>query len=197
MNPAPPAPGMPLPEHFTQIASPLPNPQQQMTVYHNGSQVASPPQMNTTPASPYPTPSSQSSMNVDSHRWQAFLEYERQQQQQQFSLVPPNMIAQQPAFISQGMPQQDSGYGSGQYETLGQQQGLPGQQPQTHTSRPGHKYGNVTASGNARVIRGNVKDPGTPNTVVRDHTYGEGRFSDTAKIFDGDVPSKIMENFWN
>lgn len=135
-------------------------------------------------------------MTIDPQQWQEFMAFQRQKEMQRFEQPPVNMMPRNPQFVNQNAPP-DSGYGTGHFQTLGQAHGLPGQQQQTATLRPGHTYGNLTASGNARVIRGNVSDSRAPNTLERSHVYGAGNLTGNARIFEGNVTSEEMKGFWN
>lgn len=144
-------------------------------------------------------------------------EQERQQQQVQlrYQPQPPTVM---PHFSQNMNPyRQDPGYEAGPFDRpfelyrtgphdvgragqydLGQMHGLPGQrQMQAFSPRQGHSYGTVTAIGNARVVRGNVIDPGRGNAQFsRQHEYGQGRVAENATLFDGDITTDEMKNFW-
>lgn len=133
-------------------------------------------------------------------RQQQEQQQQQQQQWQQVQLRPqPQPPAVMPQFSQNMRPyRQDSGFVDGQYD-LGQMHGLPGQrQVQSFAYRPGHSYGTVTAVGNARVVRGNVIDSGRGNAQwARQHEYGQGQIGDQARMFDGDVTTDQMKDFWN
>lgn len=186
----------------SQVSSPMPRADNQMAMFQPGFQYDSPAPMQ---VSPYPTPSSQSTLvapaGFDPVQWAQFQEFQRMQQQQAFTQPPSNMPPptpfqpQMPQYAPQP-PQRDSGYGSGMYENLGQTHGLPGQHTQASNTRPGHTYGKVTAKGNARIIRGNARDSTRPIMNERQHQYSEAEVDGDADMFDGDVTTEQMREFY-
>ncbi|KAK5311871.1 hypothetical protein LTR70_008519 [Exophiala xenobiotica] len=186
----------------SQVASPLPNPHNQMAMFypHHYSESPAPIQV-----SPYPTPSSQSTMNappgIDPLQYAKFLEFQRMEQQQVFQQPPPNMpppnaIPPQMAHYRQQPSRGDSGYASGVYDNLGQAHGLPGQHPQASAARAGHTYGKVVAKGNAKVIRGNIQDSTRPNPNEKKHIYGDAEAEDESEVCDGNVPMEFARSFY-
>jgi len=186
----------------SQVASPLPHPYNQMAMFQPRHYTESPAPMQ---VSPYPTPSSQSTMNAppgfDPLQWAKFIEFQRMEQQQVFQQPPPNMpppnaIPPQMAHYRQQPSRGDSGYASGAYDNLGQAHGLPGQHPQVSDARSGHTYGKVVARGNAKVIRGNVKDPIRPIGNEKKHSYGEAEVDNETNMYDGDVTTEFAREFY-
>lgn len=188
-----------------------------MAIYHSGQQFSSPDPILAN--SPYPTPISQSqSESIGSTQYidraseeqQEFAEFQKWKLQQKLRQQqiqvrqehgPPAAMPRNPQYVQRPFPLpgqgfQDSGYGSGNYEDAGQFYGQPGQKPQAY-SRPGHRYGNIIASGNSRVVRGNVIDSTRPNMVDRQHDYGIGQTSDKARIVDGNITAEMMKGFWD
>ncbi|KAK5085959.1 hypothetical protein LTS08_006451 [Lithohypha guttulata] len=189
----------------------------QMAIYHGGQQFASPSPLTT---SPYPVPISAGQSHgsteyidratekqeemAEFRKWRA-MQRQQQAQQQQVQMRcqagPPAAMPRNPQYVQQPFPlpqmHNDSGYGSGTFENYGQFQAFPGQRPQAYAAKPGHKYGNVVASGNSRVVRGNVIDRTAPNMLERQHEYGDATSSDKARVFDGNVTSEDMKGFWN
>jgi len=189
------------PMRFSQAPSPIPGPSNQMAMFQPGQCFESPAPVR---PSPYPTPSSQSTMdpppNTDPAQWAQFQDFLRNQQMQHFQQPPTNMplpsILPQNQLYAQQPLSRDSGYGSGTYDNLGQAHGLPVQQPQGYATRPGHTYGKVVAKGNARVIRGNAHDSTRPLMNERQHQYNEAEVGDQADMFDGDVTTEQMREFY-
>lgn len=137
----------------------------------------------------------------DPVEWAQYQEFKRMQQQQVFQQPPPNMLPpnafppRMPYYAQQPSPR-DSGYASGIYENLGQAHGLPVRQLQTYAARPGHTYGKVIAKGNAKVIRGNVKDSTRPIMNEKEHSYGEAEVDSETNMHDGDVTTEYAREFY-
>lgn len=186
----------------SQVTSPVPGQYNQMTRFEQTHYYESPAPMQ---ASPYPIPSSQSTMNnppgTDPTVWAQYQEFVRNQQTQRFqqppaNMLPPSVVPPQNPYHPRPPFPQDSGYGSGIYDDLGQAHGLPSRQPQASAPRPGHNYGKVVARGNSRVIRGNAIDSTRPNMIDRQHTYSDAEVDGNADIFDGDVTTEQMRAFY-
>lgn len=206
-----PSPAPPSPARFPQAASPVSGPNNHMDVFQQMMYTDSPAPMK---MSPYPTPSSQSTMDTpagfDPAMWAEALRHAHRAQQQQLfqqpptNMPPPNAFPPRDTYYpqqhhqqhSQQHPQQDSGYGSGTYDNLGQAHGLPGQHSQANNVRPGHTYGKVVAKGNARVIRGNARDSTRPVMNERQHRYSDAEVDGDADMFDGDVTTEQMREFY-
>lgn len=65
-----------------------------------------------------------------------------------------------------------------------------------HSVRPGHKYGKVTAGGNAKILMGNVSDSMRPNGYERQHEYGEVKVDGNVDLLQTDINGEQMGAFF-
>lgn len=139
---------------------------------------------------------------LDQMRKKEFEQRRGQQVQMRPQYGPPTVMPRNPEYVQPNYMQGSAFGPDGSYPDLGQMHGLPGRsalQSQQYQVRPGHRYGTVIATGNARVVRGNVVDPGRGghHMIEKQHDYGDALFRDKARVFDGNVTTDDMKGFWN
>lgn len=59
----------------------------------------------------------------------------------------------------------------------------------------GHTYGNLTVTGNARAIRGNICSDASLLPYTRRHTYGRGEVHGNGMILEGDISVAELKMF--
>ena len=57
----------------------------------------------------------------------------------------------------------------------------------------GHTYGNITVTGNARAIRGNLCEDGVNMPFTYKHSYGVGTVHGNGMIWDGDISVSALK----
>ena len=62
-------------------------------------------------------------------------------------------------------------------------------------ARPGHTYGKLTTTGNARAIRGNLYEDSSSLPFLRNHSYDESDAKDDSLIWEGDISVAAFTKF--
>lgn len=64
-------------------------------------------------------------------------------------------------------------------------------QPHVYSYRPGHTYGKVTVTGDAKVLMGNGVGPRSSGQE-RQHNFGDVVASNTTNVYQGDYPVEAI-----